>query len=127
MREGDQVSTTPPPPNRKDIDNEAVESVVREEAQVKKTTPPARTDRDSGAAVRGVGRAQGGRTQTYRLTGAVQDVVLDEDDTLVKDSTGLTVEAEVVQCRKKTMDWGDGGKINICKDRASSAHSEAMP
>ena len=44
----------------------------------------------------------------------------------MKDRTGLTMEAEVVRCRKKTIDWGDEGKINIFKDRTSSAHSEAM-
>ena len=46
---------------------------------------------------------------------------------LVKDRTGLTVKADVGQRRKKTIDWGDGGKINIQEDRTSSAHSEVMP
>ena len=46
---------------------------------------------------------------------------------LVKHRTGLKVEAEVGQFRKKTIDWGDGGKRNICEDMKSSANSEAMP
>ena len=44
---------------------------------------------------------------------------------LVKERTGLKVEAEVGQCRKKTIDWGDGGIRNICEYRTLSAHSEA--
>ena len=32
---------------------------------------------------------------------------------MVKDRTGLKVEAEVVRCRKKKMDWGDGRESNI--------------
>ena len=55
--------------------------------------PPTRTDSDSGAAVSGVGGARGSRTQIDRLTGAAQDVVLEEAATLEKDRTGLTVEA----------------------------------
>ena len=67
----------------------------------------------------------GGRTQTDRLTGTAQDTVLEEAAMLVKDRTGLKVEAEVGWCRKKTIDWGDGGRRNICEDRKLSAHSEA--
>ena len=70
---------------------------------------------------------QGGRNHTDRLTGATQDEVLEEAVTLVKDSTGLKVEAEVVRCINKTMDWGDEGKRNIREDRTLSVHSEAMP
>ena len=46
---------------------------------------------------------------------------------LVKDRTGIKVEAEVSRCRKKTIDLGDGGKENIREDRTLSAHSEAKP
>ena len=46
---------------------------------------------------------------------------------LVKDRRGLKVEAQVVRCRKKTSDWGDGGRRNIREDRTLSAHSEAKP
>ena len=70
---------------------------------------------------------RGGRTQTDRLTGVAQDTVLEEVAILVKDRTGLKVEAEVGRYRKKKMDWGDGGKGNIRKDRTLSAQSEAMP
>ena len=42
--------------------------------------------------------------------GATQDVVSEEATTLVKDRTGLTVEAEVDWRRKKTIDFWDGGK-----------------
>ena len=77
-------------------------------------------------AVIGVAGALGGRTQTDRLMGAAQDAVSEEAAMLVKDRTRLKVEAEVVRCRKKTMDWGDGGKRNICEDRTFNAHSEAM-
>ena len=101
--------------------------VVREGAQVKKPTPPTRTDRDSGAAFSGVRGVRGKKNQTDRLTGAAQDAVLEEASMLAKYWIGLTVEAEVGWRRKKTMDWGDGGKINICEDRTSSDHSEAMP
>ena len=45
----------------------------------------------------------------------------------MKDRTGLTAEAEVGRRRKKKIDWGDGGKINIREERTSSAHSESMP
>ena len=78
-------------------------------------------------AVSGVAGARGGRTKTDRLTGAAQDAVSEEAALLVKDRTGLKVEAEVGWCRKKTIDWGDGGKWNICKDRTFIAHSEAKP
>ena len=101
--------------------------VVREGAQVTKPTPPTRTDKDSGAAISGVRGARGGRTQTYRLTGAAQDVVSEESATLVKDRTGLRVEAEVGQRRKKKIELGDRGKRNIRKDSTYSAHSKAMP
>ena len=53
--------------------------------------------------------------------------MLKEAAMLVKDRTGLKVEAEVGRCRKKTIDWGDGGKRNICEDRTLSDHSEAKP
>ena len=46
---------------------------------------------------------------------------------LVGDRTVLTVEAEVGRSRNKTLDWGDGGTRNICEDRTSSDHIEAMP
>ena len=52
--------------------------------------------------------------------------MLEGTATLVKDRTGLKVELEVGQCRKKTMDLGDGSKRNICDDRTLSAHSEDM-
>ena len=61
-------------------------------------------DSDSGAAVSGVRGARGGRTQTDRLTAAAQDTVLEEATMLVKDKTGLTVEAEVGRRRKKKND-----------------------
>ena len=44
---------------------------------------------------------------------------------LVKDRTGLKVEAKVGWCRKKTSDWGDGGIRNIHEDSTLSEHSEA--
>ena len=69
--------------------------------QVTKPTLPTRTDRDSGEAFRGVGGAQGVRTHTERLTVAAQDALLEEAATLVKDRTGLTVEAEVGRRRKR--------------------------
>ena len=56
-----------------------------------------------------------------------QDAVSEEAAMLVKDRTGLIVEAEVGRCIKKTSDWGDGGKRNISENRTLSAHSEAMP
>ena len=64
-------------------------------------------------AVSGVGGVQGGRTQTDRLTGVAQDTVLEEVAILVKDRTGLKLEAQIGQCRKKTSDGGDGGIRNI--------------
>ena len=70
---------------------------------------------------------RGGRTQTDRLTVAAQNTVSEEAATLVKDRTGIKVEAEVGRRRKKKIDWGDGGKRNIREDRTSSAHNEAMP
>ena len=45
---------------------------------------------------------------------------------LVKDRTGLTVEVELGQSKKKTIDWGDGGEMNFREDRTLSAHSEAI-
>ena len=99
---------------------------MREGGQVTKTTPPPTSmDRDSREAVSRVGGARGGRTQADKLTGAAQDAVSKEAATLVGESTGLKVEAEVGRRKKKT--WGDGGKINISEDITSSAHSEAMP
>ena len=95
--------------------------------QVTKPTPPIRTDRVNRAAVSGVVGARGGRTQTDRITGAAQDAVLEEAAMSVKDRTGLKVEAEVGRCRKKTIDWKDGVKRNICEDRTLSAHIEAKP
>ena len=68
-----------------------------------------------------------GRTHTDSLMGAAQDEASEEAATLVKDRTGLTAEAEVGRHRKKTIDWGNGRKRDIRKDRTSSAHSEAMP
>ena len=56
--------------------------------------------------------------------GAAQGAVPEEAATLVKDRTGIKLEAEVGRCRKKTMDWE---KNNIREDRTLSAHSEAMP
>ena len=50
----------------------------------------------------------------------------EEADMLVKDRTGLTVKAEIGRRRKKIIDWGDGGEINIREDRTLSAHSEAI-
>ena len=76
-------------------------------------------------AIGGVAGARGGRTQTDRLTGATQDAVSEESTMLVKDRTGLKVEAQVSRCRKKTSDWGDGGIRNIREDRTLSDHSEA--
>ena len=67
-------------------------------------------DRDSGVAVSRVGGARGGRTWTDRIKGETQDALSEEAATLVKDRTGLTVEAEVGRHRKKNIDWGDGGK-----------------
>ena len=120
-REGGQVST-PTHPHQIDIDSEAMESVVHEGAQVTKPTLPTRMEIDSGVEVIGVGGARGGRNQTDRLTGVAQDSVLEESATLVKDRKVLTVQAEVVWRRKKTIDWGDGGGIYIREDRTSSAH-----
>ena len=102
MHKGDQATKPPPPPHT-------------------------RKDRDNGATVSRVGGARGGRTQTARLTGAAQDAVSEEAAMLVKDRTGLKVEAEIGRCRKKKIDWGDGGKMNIREDRTLSSHSEAMP
>ena len=80
------------PPTRTDRDRGAAESEVHKGPQVTKPTSPlTRTDRDSGAAVSGVGVV--GRTQTDRLTGAVQDVVSEEEIMLVGYSTGLTADA----------------------------------
>ena len=53
-------------------------------------------------------------------------MVPEEASTLVGDRTGLTAEDEVGRRRKKKIDWGEGGKINICEDNTLSAHSEAM-
>ena len=100
---------------------------MHEGDQVTKPTPPlTRMDRYNSTAVSGVGGVQGGRTQIDRLTGAAQDAVSEEATMLVKARTGLKVEAEVGRCRKKIMNWGDGGKRNICEYRTLSAHSEAM-
>ena len=44
---------------------------------------------------------------------------------VVKDRTGLKVDAEVGWCRKKTIDLGDGERLNIREDSTLSAHSEA--
>ena len=121
----------PPHTTRTDRDSRAVELEVREGDKVKKPTPPqtppTRTNRDSRAAVRGFKGARGGRTHKDRLTGAAQDVVSEEADTLVKYRMGLTAEAEVGWQRKKTIDWGNGEKRNTREDRTSSAHSETMP
>ena len=100
---------------------------MHEEPQIIKPIPSIRTDRDNRAAVRGVAGARGDRTQTDRITGAAQDAVLEEAAMLVKDRTGLKVEAEVGRCRKKTIDWGDGGKHNICEDMTLSSHSKSNP
>ena len=51
----------------------------------------------------------------------------EEADMLVKDKRGLKVEAQVDRCRKKTSDWGDGGRRNIREGRTLSAHIEAKP
>ena len=51
----------------------------------------------------------------------------EEASIFLGDRTGLTAEAEVGWRRKKKIDWGDGGKRNICEDMTSSTHSEAMP
>ena len=127
VREGDQVSTLPPP-HQIDIDSKVMEWVVHEGAQVTKPTPPPTImDRYNRAEFTGVVGARGGRTQRDRLTGALQDAVSEEAATLVKDRTGLKVEAEVGRCRKKTIDWGYGGKRNIREDRTLSSHSEAKP
>ena len=67
--------------------------MVHEGDQVKKPTRPTRTDRDNRAAVSGVGGALRGRTQTDRLTRAAQNAVSEKAATLVKDRTGLKVEA----------------------------------
>ena len=98
MHEGGQVTKQPPPPNS--------------------------TDRDNRAEVSRVGGARGGRTQTDKLTGAAQGAVSEEAAKLAKDRVGLKVEAEVGQCRKKTMDWREK---NIREDRTLRAHSKAMP
>ena len=100
---------------------------MHEGAQVTKPTPSIRTDRDNRAAISGVAGAREGRTQTDRLTGVAQDTFLEEAFMLVKDRTGLKVETKVGWCRKKTINWGDGGRRNIRKDRTLSAHSEAKP
>ena len=100
---------------------------MHEGDQVTKPTPPIRIYRDNRATVSGVRDARGGRTQTDSLTGAAQDTVSEEAATLVTDRTRLKVETEVGWRRKKTMDWGDGGKRNIREDRTLSAHSEAVP
>ena len=78
--------------------------MVHEGSQVTIPTPPIRTDRDNKAEISGVADARGGRTQTYRLTGATQDVVSEEAAMLVKDRRGLKVEAQEGRCRKKTID-----------------------
>ena len=54
VREGPQVSTTTPP-TRTERDSGAVESEVREEDQVTKPTPLTRMDKGSRAVVSGVG------------------------------------------------------------------------
>ena len=82
--------------------------MVHKGDHVEKPTPPIRTDRDNRAAISGVAGARGGGTQTDRLTGAAQDAVLEDAAMLVKDRTGLKVEAEVGRCRKKKIDWGMG-------------------
>ena len=122
---GAGINTTPP--HQIDIDSGVVGSVVHEGTQVTKPTPPTKTDRDNREAFSGVGGARGGRTQTDRLTGAAQDAVTEEAAKLVKDRTRLKVEAEVGRCRKKTMDWGSGGKRGIREKRTLCAHSEAIP
>ena len=99
---GPGINTTTP--HQIDIDSEARELVVHEGAQVTKQPPPIRTDRYNRAAISGFAGARGGRTQTDRLTVAAQDAVSEEAAMLVKDSTGLKVEAEVGRCRKKTID-----------------------
>ena len=78
-------------------------------------------------AISGVADARGGRTHTERLTGATQDAVSEEAAMLVKDRRGLKVEAQEGRCRKKTSDWEDGGRQNICEERTLSAPSEAKP
>ena len=104
---GPGINTTNP--HQIDMDSEAMESVVHEGGQVTKPTPSIRTERDNRAAISGVAGARGGRTHTDRLAGAAQDAVSEEAAMLVKDRTGLKVEAEVGRCRKKTIDWGDEG------------------
>ena len=124
-RGGPGINTTTP--HQIDIDSEAMESVVHEGAQVTKPTPTIRTDRDNRAAISRVADARGGRTQTDRLTGVTQDAVSEVAAMLVKDRRVLKVEAQVGRCRKKTSNWGDGGRQNIRDDRTLSAHSEAKP
>ena len=68
-----------------------MESVVHEGAQVTKPTPPIRTHIYIRAAISGVAGAQGGKTETDRLTGAAQDAVSEEAATLVKYRTGLEI------------------------------------
>ena len=58
VREGDQVSTTPPPPTRTYRYSRTSDSEVCEGEQVKKPTSPTRTDRATRVAVSGVGVAQ---------------------------------------------------------------------
>ena len=119
------INTTTP--HQIDIDSKAMESVVQEGAQVTKPPPPIRKDRDNRAEISGVAGARGGRTQTEMLTGAAQDSVSEEAKMLVKDRTALKEEAEVGRCRKKKIDWGDGGRRNICEERTLSSHNEANP
>ena len=89
-----------------------MESVVHEGGQVTKPTPlppPTSTERDSGASVSGFEGAHGGRIQTYRIMGVAQKAVSEEATTLMKDKTGLTVDAEVGRRLKKLI-RGMGGK-----------------
>ena len=102
--------------------------MVHEGAQVTKPTPPPiRKDRDNKVEISGVADGRGGRTHTDRLTGATQDALSEEAAMLVKDRRGIKAEAQVGRCRKKTNNWGEGGRQNICEDRKLSVHSEAKP
>ena len=110
-RGGPGINTTTP--HQIDIDIEAMESVVHEGAQVTKPTPPIRKDRDNRAKISGVAGARGGRTKTDRFTGAAQDAVSEEAAMLVKDRTGLKLEAEVGRCIKKKKLIGGMGEDRI--------------
>ena len=59
--------------------------------------------------------------------GAAQYAVSEEAAMLVKDTTGLKVEAELGRCRNKTIAWVDREKRSIREDRTLSDHSEAKP